>query len=207
MKSITILITMLLSSLESFSQNTKTIDSPSGTVISNAGGGDIPNSSTILEIRSTDKGILIPRMTSTEREAILRPPTGLLVFDSTTDKFWFYNGQAWSKVAADNNVRFGFDLVKTSTLTSTYDLSYTGNYNFDPTSVTLTNATTLHLQRAGLYRFGLLGIKHLESAASASASSATFNLYLTVNTKQYNVIANGVQAGGALLGVLALVLL
>ena len=78
-----------------FSQNTKVINSPSGTVISNVGGADIPNASSILDIRSTTQGLLIPRMTTLQRALLASPVKGLLVFDITTDTFWFYDGSAW----------------------------------------------------------------------------------------------------------------
>ena len=54
--------------------------------------GNTPHSSAMLDIQSTDKGILIPRMTTAQRTAISNVATGLLVFDNTTGSFWFYNG-------------------------------------------------------------------------------------------------------------------
>lgn len=49
--------------------------------------GDNPttiNSSAILEIESTSKGLLLPRMTSGQRDAILSPTAGLLIYNTTT---------------------------------------------------------------------------------------------------------------------------
>jgi len=62
--------------------------------------GDTANISAMLDVSSTDKGMLIPRMTSAQRAAISTPADGLLVFDTTTDSFWYYNGTAveWQKV-------------------------------------------------------------------------------------------------------------
>lgn len=54
-----------------------------------------PDASAMLDVKSTDKGLLIPRMTSAQRTAIVNPAIGLLVFDHTTGSFWFYNGSAW----------------------------------------------------------------------------------------------------------------
>lgn len=42
-----------------------------------------PNSSAALDIVSSDKGMLIPRMTSTQRTAISNPAEGLMVYDTT----------------------------------------------------------------------------------------------------------------------------
>jgi len=50
-----------------------------------------------LEILSTDQGILVPRMTEAQRNAILTPAKGLLVFETdTTPGFWYFNGTIWT---------------------------------------------------------------------------------------------------------------
>ncbi len=62
-----------------------------------------PDSSAILDIRSTTKGLLIPTMTTAQREALqANPPStglanGLLVFDSDLYQFFFFdtNVQKW----------------------------------------------------------------------------------------------------------------
>ena len=62
--------------------------------------GTSPDASAMLDITSTDKGILIPRMTTTEREAINSPATGLLAYDTENSSFWYYNGTGWSEVGS-----------------------------------------------------------------------------------------------------------
>ncbi|MEM6317291.1 MAG: tail fiber domain-containing protein [Bacteroidota bacterium] len=59
-----------------------------------------PDASAMLDISSTDKGILIPRMDSTNRKAISNPAIGLMVYDSTTHSFWFYN-TTWEEITTD----------------------------------------------------------------------------------------------------------
>lgn len=56
-----------------------------------------PDASAMLDVKSTTKGMLIPRMTSAQRTTIAGglPATGLLVFDLTTDSFWYYDGSSW----------------------------------------------------------------------------------------------------------------
>ena len=54
-----------------------------------------PDPSSILEMRTTDKGILIPRMTTVERDAITAPATGLMIYNNETNQYNFYNGSAW----------------------------------------------------------------------------------------------------------------
>jgi trimeric autotransporter adhesin len=62
--------------------------------------GSTADATAILDIKSTGKGMLIPRMTTLQRTAITSPATGLLVFDTDTNAFWFYNGTAWTKLEA-----------------------------------------------------------------------------------------------------------
>jgi len=52
--------------------------------------GSTPDASAILDVKSTDKGFLTPRMTSAQRTALAGPAKGLLVFDNTTSTFWFF---------------------------------------------------------------------------------------------------------------------
>lgn len=54
--------------------------------------------SAVLDIASTTKGMLIPRVTTTQRDAISSPATGLLVYNTTTSAFNFYNGSSWAAV-------------------------------------------------------------------------------------------------------------
>ncbi len=49
----------------------------------------------IAEWQSTTKGILLPRMTNTQRDAIPTPPTGLVIYSTTDAGIQQYNGAAW----------------------------------------------------------------------------------------------------------------
>jgi hypothetical protein len=98
------LISLIISLLwlNSFAQNTKVMDSPSGTVISNIGGTDIPYSSSILDIRSNTKAVLLPRMTTTNRNAITSPIAGMLLYNSTSNQFNYHDGTAWQQATFGN---------------------------------------------------------------------------------------------------------
>lgn len=50
-----------------------------------------PDTSAMLEVRATNKGILIPRMTSAQRDAIINPAHSLLIFNTTTNCLEFRN--------------------------------------------------------------------------------------------------------------------
>jgi len=55
------------------------------------------DASAMLDIASADKGVLVPRMTSSERLAIVNPAQGLLVFDTNARRFWFYSN-GWNEI-------------------------------------------------------------------------------------------------------------
>ena len=59
-----------------------------------------PDASSALEVASTDKGFLMPRMTTVQREAIAAPANGLMVFDTETNSQWTYFGGAWAETKA-----------------------------------------------------------------------------------------------------------
>src|SRR5262249_27714730 len=59
-----------------------------------------PDASSLLEIRSTSKGLLIPRMTQTQRNAIVSPSTGLMIYQTnSTPGFYYYDGSKWTAVS------------------------------------------------------------------------------------------------------------
>jgi len=65
--------------------------------------GASPNASAMLDVQSTSKGMLVPRMTTVQRTAIASPATGLLVFDNTTGSFWFKNASKWVELIDSSN--------------------------------------------------------------------------------------------------------
>src|SRR5688572_22015757 len=62
--------------------------------------GTPADATAILDVKSTTQGLLIPRMTTAERNAIVSPAEGLLVFDITTQGFQYYTGGAWNNLSS-----------------------------------------------------------------------------------------------------------
>ncbi|MES2773138.1 MAG: hypothetical protein V4722_03085 [Bacteroidota bacterium] len=58
-------------------------------------GTTAPNASAQLDIASNNKGLLIPRMTSSNRVGISSPANGLLVYDTTTNRIYQYQNGLW----------------------------------------------------------------------------------------------------------------
>ncbi|MCF8275334.1 MAG: hypothetical protein K9J17_01265, partial [Flavobacteriales bacterium] len=54
-------------------------------------GTTTPDQSSVLDVSSTEKGMLVPRLNSIQRLGILSPAQGLLVYDTDIDCFFFYN--------------------------------------------------------------------------------------------------------------------
>ena len=63
-------------------------------------GTSTPNSSAILDVQSTNKGVLFPSLTQAQRNAIVNPAIGLLIFQTdATLGFYFYNGSSWVSIS------------------------------------------------------------------------------------------------------------
>lgn len=118
-----------------------------------------PDGSSILDIEATDKGILIPRLTTAEINAILNPANALMVYNIDLSEFQFNNGTSsvpdWCKVSNPSSVKY-------SNIDTTSNINNNGAYanvpifgnlewNDDTTLYTLTG-NTLTINAAGRYR-------------------------------------------------------
>jgi len=64
------------------------------------------DASAVFEILHSSKGLLIPRMTSGQRNAIPSPANGLLVYETNSRSFWNYNN-GWIQIIFNNNDQTG----------------------------------------------------------------------------------------------------
>jgi hypothetical protein len=76
------------------SAQTLQLNRTGGTVAIGSDGQPV-SPSAALDIKSTTQGILLPRLTSTQRTNISNAANGLLVFDTDTQTFWFRQNGAW----------------------------------------------------------------------------------------------------------------
>lgn len=77
-------------------------------------GTDTPDASAALEVSSTDKGLLIPRMTTAERDAISSPADGLMIYNTENNEYNYYDGTTWSMVGGSS----GFTTISNITSNS-----------------------------------------------------------------------------------------
>jgi len=152
--------------------------------------GNLPDTSAMLDVSSTIKGFLAPRMTTTERNAIILPATGLLLYNTSTNSFNVNVGTAASP--SWSTLSFGG---------ATYA---TGNNGTDFNISNSESAYTFHIPDAAAGARGLVttgtqtiaGAKTLTGATTVSgtltasntvtltstASGAATDSILTVNT-------------------------
>jgi hypothetical protein len=64
-------------------------------ITGSVGIGEAPVGSALLDVASTTQGFLPPRMTTTQRTSISSPAAGLIVYDSTLNAWYGWNGSSW----------------------------------------------------------------------------------------------------------------
>jgi trimeric autotransporter adhesin len=89
--------------------------------------GSTASASALLDVKSTAKGILIPRMTSVQRTAIGTPANGLMVYDTDSLSFAYYNGSTWSFLKADADISKGWSVNGNNNITASNFFGTTTN--------------------------------------------------------------------------------
>ncbi len=99
-------------------------------------GTTVPDNSAALDISSTNKGLLIPRVTQANRPA--NPATGLMIYQTdNTPGFYFYSGTAWLPLA---NSSSGNGTV--TNVTGTSPITVTNGSTTPTLSISQANSTT-----------------------------------------------------------------
>ncbi len=88
-----------------------------------------PDASAVLDVYSTSKGFLVPRLTQVERLAIVSPATGLLVFQTDgVSGFYFYDGSGWVSFLTGNAGTVAW-VPDGNTVSSTKSIGTISNYD------------------------------------------------------------------------------
>jgi hypothetical protein len=62
-----------------------------------------PDPSALLHLQSTNQGLLLPNMSTTDRNAIVAPASGLMVYDYVTKSIWMRTASTWQEMVTDGN--------------------------------------------------------------------------------------------------------
>lgn len=179
------------------------------TFIDESGAGTMDDSAT-FQVDSTEKGLLIPRMTEAQMNAISDPANGLEVFNTTRQSKMFYHSFfGWSPNSVIENSWWGYSFFTEATGNSgdTWATSFlnggtaviSNSATLSPTALfglsTGTNTNGESQIRTGLYWRVSVGKKQTETKASFSALSTVTDRY--VFTFGYLSATNGYdQANG-----------
>ena len=71
------------------------------------GVGGAPDSTALLDVQSTTKGILVPRMTNAQKEAIVSPPDGLQLYDTDQEAMNMRIGGIWDRRKVSSSLVYG----------------------------------------------------------------------------------------------------
>ncbi len=151
-------------------------------------GTTTPNSKAALDISSTTKGLLIPSMTTLQRQAITTPPNGLMVYDTDFKEFYHHDGTTWKKIL---NNRFWNSSPTRSWIFNINDSIGLGTGTPDVKLDVVGNVkTSARIDAGGIVEAGglsSLGTLYVNSTsllqgAVTGNSSATFNSAITSNT-------------------------
>ena len=93
--------------------------------------GSSADASAMLDVKSTTKGVLITRMSQTQRNAISSPATGLMVYQTdNTPGFYYYNGSEWIPIGGDTDL--SAYALKNNVLGLDNTTSFTPDADYEP---------------------------------------------------------------------------
>lgn len=66
--------------------------------------GSSPDASAMLDVKSTSKGLLVPRLTMAQKDDIASPAAGLIIYQTdNTEGFYYYDGSSWERLIAGSD--------------------------------------------------------------------------------------------------------
>ncbi len=95
-------------------------------------GTTTPNAKAVLDIKSTDKGVLFPRLTTTQRDAITNPPNGLHIYNSDESCMNFYDSvfATWSCYCEMDSCKVVFIRISANATNINFNTAYAVNYSW-----------------------------------------------------------------------------
>ena len=146
-------------------------------------GTTTPLASAALEMKSTSKGLLIPRMMKTQRDAVLvsTAAKGLLIYQTnSTPGFYYYDGSSWKSVSSSPGANTSLSNLVTTSV----------NQSLIPSSNNAVDIGSSTKNWRNAYVAGTL------SAASVTASSGGANAAISgISTTNYGVYGSSGYLG------------
>jgi hypothetical protein len=151
--------------------------------------GSLPNPHAILDIKSSTKGVLIPRMSSVARLAI--PNTkGLLVYDTDNNLFWYNTGTAWQTLTTASSSGNGWLITGNSGTQDT--VNFLGTTDNTPLNIRVNNQPSGKID--GVKANTYWGFQAGKSDSIGTSNTATGYQSLSSNTTGSNNVSYGVAA-------------
>ena len=154
-------------------------------------GVEVPEASSILELKSTDKGLLLPRLTTEERDLIALPAEGLTIYNTTTQSLEVYT-DSWKRLTAEEEGTPSLTMYRN--LNGTNIPTTSNSSNFDPFPLGTSHVTDIDSDYFEVVSEGK--IKILKAGTYLiNASWATRNLQSGSTKYIFAVFKNGTRMG------------
>ena len=169
-------------------------------------GTNTPDKAAVLELASTSKGFLPPRMSTTERNAISTPPTGLVIYNTTANCVQSFNGALWfdtctQTIDGPTNTKLTVGNITYQGKSVVVDQSFPGigiGYNGEAVladstiTVVLNNTDTTNAQGYGLSATDAGTGLIYAATGTIDAGATNFQVTLTHNGMVMPVLESGV---------------
>jgi hypothetical protein len=169
-----------------------------------------PANGAMLDVKSTTKGFIVPRMTTAQRTTLggTTPANGVVVYDTELTSFWYWETNAWLQIAASginlSGIKFG-DASNYSTFEADGTLLMVGNATvWDDIRVSLisrgtSSSPTFSQIQGNLYAYKFNG---------TADNSLYFEIQMTHSWKEGTTIyphvhwaSNGTSTGAVIWGL------
>jgi hypothetical protein len=146
-----------------------------------------PDVSAVLDIQSVDKGLLIPRLTLHQRNAISNPANGLMVYQTNEPSgFYFYNGKNWAPLSGNEAKSIAVDIQnwsKTGDAGTNPLTNFLGTTDAQPLIFKTNSTMSGHLTHDYTYRNTFMGAysgwKTYSNAGNGYVAPSATNRYNT----------------------------
>jgi uncharacterized protein (TIGR02145 family) len=157
-------------------------------------GTETPNASAILDVSSTTRGLLFPRMTTTQRDAIASPSAGLVIFNTTSNCLNMFTGAIWNELCGTATQGLVATLSCTPTDNGTLTantaassvssvFSYTGGNNLTHNGQTVTSS-------------GVTGLTATLASGTMSSAGGTLTYNITGTPSGSGTASFAINIGG-----------